>query len=241
MDAFSWLTQLGRFLMPPRCLLCGSANCGAIELCEGCAGLFARNIFHCRRCALPLARTADVCSACMRENRPWHAAWVPYRYAWPLDLLETRFKFGGSLVAGKVLARQWMAAGPPPALPELIVPVPLHVSRLRQRGFNQALELARPLGKHFGVPVRTWGLERLRSTDAQSGLDAEERTANVRRAFRVRDLPTVNHVAVVDDVMTTGATLAACTLALLEAGIERVDVWALARTPKPDFKAKEGV
>ena len=70
---------------------------------------------------------------------------------------------------------------------------------------------------------------------------ADERAANVRRAFRARDLPTVNHVAVVDDVMTTGATLAACTLALLEAGIERVDPWALARTPKPDFKAKAGM
>ncbi|UPG94242.1 ComF family protein [Luteibacter aegosomatissinici] len=240
MDVRTTLAHIARLFMPPRCLLCGAAGHEGIELCAPCGASLERNTSQCRRCALPLARTADLCLECTKETRPWHSIWVPYRYAWPLDLLETRFKFGGSLVAGNVLSRQWIAAGAPPQLPELIVPVPLHTARLRERGFNQALELVRPLARHIHVPVCARVLERTRPTNAQSGLDAEQRAENVRRAFRVRDVPAVKHVAVVDDVMTTGATLAACTLALLEAGVERVDVWALARTPKPDFKAKAG-
>jgi ComF family protein len=236
MDAFPWLARLGQFFMPPRCLLCGSAGHDGIELCAGCAASLAPNTYHCRGCALPLARTAELCSECTKGPRPWRSVWVPFRYAWPLDLLETRFKFGGNLVAGKVLARRWIAAGPPPALPDLIVPVPLHAARLRERGFNQSLELARPLARHLGVALQPRLLERTRLTEAQSELDAEERARNVRGAFVVRGMQAPRHVAVVDDVMTTGATLGACTLALLEAGVERVDVWALARTPKPGFK-----
>ncbi|MGA7439127.1 MAG: ComF family protein [Luteibacter sp.] len=236
MDAFPWLARLGRFFMPLHCLLCGAPGNDGIELCAGCAASLPLNAFHCRGCALPLARTVELCSECMEGPRPWTAVWVPFRYAWPLDLLETRFKFGGNLVAGQVLAQRWIASGAPPAVPDAIVPVPLHVSRLRERGFNQALELARPLARHLGVPMRPRLLERLRITDAQSGLDADERVRNVGGAFVARGASTLKHVAVLDDVMTTGATLSACTLALLEAGVERVDIWALARTPKPGFK-----
>ena len=151
-------------------------------------------------------------------------------------MLEARFKFGGDLVSGKVLSHRWIAAAAPRDLPEAIVPVPLHVSRLRERGFNQAHELARPLARHLGIPLRPGWLERTRRTDAQSDLDAEGRAGNVRGAFVARVPSGIRHVAVVDDVMTTGATLAACTLALKRGGVERVDIWALARTPKPSFK-----
>jgi ComF family protein len=116
----------------------------------------------------------------------------------------------------------------------LILPVPLHRARLRQRGFNQALELARPLGRSLGVPVRHGLLLRARATAAQSELDAAARRRNVRGAFAVHAgaaLP--SHVAVLDDVMTTGATLAECVRALKRAGAQRVDVWALARAPAP--------
>ncbi|MGN6481918.1 ComF family protein [Luteibacter sp.] len=235
MDALPWLARLGRFLLPLRCLLCGADGHDGIELCAGCTEALVLNRFHCDRCALPLARTMERCTDCAKTARPWQRAWVPYRYAWPLDLLETRFKFGGDLVAGKVLSRRWIAAGAPPGLPQAIVPVPLHAARLRERGFNQALELARPLARHHGIPLRPELLQRLRSTDAQSELDAEARAANIRDAFVASVPPGLGHVAVVDDVMTTGATLEACTLALQRAGVARVDVWALARTAKPGY------
>ncbi|HEY4292732.1 MAG TPA: ComF family protein [Luteibacter sp.] len=164
---------------------------------------------------------------------PWHDVWVPFVYAWPLDVLESRFKFSGSLVAGRVLSACWLSAGQPPLMPELLVPVPLHTSRLRKRGYNQALELARPLARRFGLPLAHDVLGRARRTGAQTELDAAARATNVRAAFAVQRVPVQKHVAIVDDVMTTGATLAECARALLAAGVERVDVWALARTPLP--------
>jgi len=114
----------------------------------------------------------------------------------------------------------------------LIVPVPLHRSRLRQRGYNQALELARPLAARLGVPLAHDVLVRSRDTSAQTELDRAARRRNVRGAFHLREaivLP--DHVALFDDVMTTGATLAECARLLKRAGVRRVDAWALARAP----------
>jgi ComF family protein len=158
---------------------------------------------------------------------------VPFVYAWPLDALEARFKFSGSLPAGRVLAECWLETGDPPILPDLLIPVPLHVSRLRARGYNQALELARPLAKRLGLPLRHDVLRRRRRTEAQTELDASTRARNVSGAFAVKRMPLQRHVAIVDDVMTTGATLAECAQVLRDAGVDRVDVWALARTPAP--------
>lgn len=221
----------GRFILPPRCLVCGDAGHETRELCHACHASLPRNLACCGRCALPLPVAVPECDRCQHEARPWADLWVPYEYGWPLDALEARFKFSGSLAAGRVLADAWMDAGPPPTTPELILPVPLHLTRLRSRGYNQALELARPLGRRYRVPVAHDVLYRARRTEAQSELDAAARLGNVRGAFAVRRVPPQKHVAIVDDVMTTGATLIECTKALLAAGVERVDVWALARTP----------
>lgn len=122
----------------------------------------------------------------------------------------------------------------PPSRPALLLPVPLHRRRLRQRGYNQALELARPLAAAHGLALRCDLLQRVRPTAAQSELGAAARRANVRHAFALAEgahLPP--HVALVDDVLTTGATLAACTRVLHRAGVRRVEAWALARAPRP--------
>ena len=195
--------------------------------------MLARNVACCGRCAVPLQVALPACAQCEQIERPWADLWVPFVYAWPLDRLEARFKFGGSLSAGRVLAECWLDTGAPPSMPELLIPVPLHPSRLRKRGYNQALELARPLGKQLGIPVRHDVLRRTRCTGPQTELDAAARMANVRAAFALGRVPAQRHVALVDDVMTTGATLAEAATVLLAAGIKRVDVWALARTPSP--------
>jgi ComF family protein len=234
MDAFRWkerLASAGRFLLPSRCLLCAGPGRGGLELCGGCRSMLIGNLSSCGRCAVPLSEPAPECGQCLRHPRPWADVWVPFAYAWPLDTLEMRFKFGGSLAAGRVLSACWMEAGPPPLMPDLIVPVPLHAHRLRSRGYNQALELARPLARRYRLPLAHDVLRRVRTTDAQTDLDATARQDNVRGAFAVSRVPAQKHVAIVDDVMTTGATLAECASALLAAGVERVDVWALARTP----------
>ncbi len=234
MDALikTW-RPLQRFVLPWRCLLCAAAGGHDIDLCADCAAELPRNRSCCARCALPLATPAAMCGECQRRAPPWSAAWAPFRYGWPLDRLESRYKFGADLAAGRVLSTLWQREPCPIDLPQLLLTVPLHRSRLRQRGYNQALELARPLVRELGVPLRHDVLQRLRRTDAQTELDAIGRRRNVRGAFAMRqgiELPA--HIAILDDVMTTGATLAECARVLKRSGVRRVDVWALARAPK---------
>lgn len=221
------------FVLSPRCLVCGAAGKGDRELCGPCQASLRRNLSCCGRCALPMAWPVPECGACQRQTRPWADLWVPFVYTWPLDRLEGRFKFSGSLAAGRVLSECWLDTGLPPTTPELLLPVPLHRSRLRSRGYNQAIELTRVLSGRLGIPMRSDVLARPRRTQAQTDLDAVTRARNVRGAFVVRRAPRQRHVALVDDVMTTGATLGECARVLLEAGVDRVDVWALARTPAP--------
>ena len=232
-EAFSNLgTRMQQWLLPLRCLLCAAPGANGIDLCAACAAELPRNSSCCARCALPLAVPAALCGQCQRKPPPWDAAWAPFRYAWPLDRLESRYKFGRDLAAGRVLGTLWQRQPLALALPELILPIPLHNGRLRQRGYNQALELARPLARAFDVPLQHDLLQRIRATPAQTELDAATRRRNVRGAFALRrgaSLPA--HVAVLDDVMTTGATLAECARVLKRAGVLRVDVWALARAP----------
>ena len=229
----AWLAAAGRFFLPPRCIVCEGPGRGIRELCDGCHRSLVSNAACCSRCALPLPAMTPLCGQCQTKPPPWHDVWVPFVYAWPLDALESRFKFSGSLAAGRVLAACWLSSGVPPVMPDLLVPVPLHASRLRKRGYNQALELARPLARHLGLPLAHDVLTRARPTGAQTELDAAARATNVRAAFAVKRMPAQKHVAIVDDVMTTGATLAECARVLLAAGVARVDVWALARTPLP--------
>ncbi|MFC4525751.1 ComF family protein [Dyella halodurans] len=236
MEALSWWRRaadaLQRFALPRHCLLCGGPGDDGLDLCRDCAAELPRNRSCCARCALPLALPAALCGQCQRRPPPWDAAWVPFRYAWPLDRLESRFKFGADLAAGRVLSTLWLREMPAVEPPQLIIPVPLHRSRLRQRGYNQALELARPLARELRLPTRHDLLQRPRATTAQTELGAVSRRRNVHGAFAAKAgavWPT--HVALLDDVMTTGATVHECARVLKRAGVTRVDVWALARAP----------
>jgi ComF family protein len=207
----------------------------ARDLCSACAADLTRNRLCCLRCALPLQTPAPLCGECLKREPPFAAAFAPFVYGHPLDLLMTRLKFGRSLAAGRVLSELWIAAlrEAPPPLHALLIPVPLHAGRLRERGYNQALELAKPLARAFAIPLRSDALMRIRATPAQSNLDAKTRRRNLRGAFDIVDnaaLPA--HVAVIDDVMTTGATLRECVRTLRRVGVARVDVWALARAPR---------
>jgi ComF family protein len=226
--------HLRQFVLPWQCLLCGAAGVAGMDLCADCAAELPRNARCCARCALPLAVPAALCGRCQQHAPPWDAAWAPFRYGWPLDRLEARYKFGGELAAGRALSTLWQHEPRPLVLPQALLVVPLHRGRLRQRGYNQALELARPLARALGVPLHVDALRRVRPTRAQTELDARSRRRNVRGAFALvagATLPA--HVAVLDDVMTTGATLAECVRVLKRAGVQTVDAWALARAPAP--------
>ncbi|XQA72739.1 ComF family protein [Xanthomonas sacchari] len=224
---------LQRRLLPERCLVCGEPGAPGLDLCAACRDDVPWNAAACCRCALPLQAldAEQVCGACQRRPPPLERVASACVYAAPVDGLLRRFKFHQDLAAGRLLAALLQTRCAALPRPQALLPVPLHPARLRQRGYDQALELARPLARALALPL-CLELQRVRATAAQSELDARARRRNLRGAFAVpasAALPA--HVALVDDVMTTGATLHAAAKALRRAGVERVDAWVVARVP----------
>ncbi|PZO05640.1 MAG: amidophosphoribosyltransferase [Lysobacteraceae bacterium] len=222
--------RLGLALLPARCLVCGEPGSRGQDLCGACRTDLPFNRVACARCALPLP-VAGICGACLRQPPPFTASRAVLIYRFPADQLLPRFKFHGNLAAGRLLSQLMAEELADAPRPQALVPLPLHPSRLRQRGYDQALELARPLARALGLPLRTDVLRRVRATSPQSELDAASRRHNVRSAFAARTGELPGHVALVDDVMTTGATLAEASRALQRAGVARVDLWVAARAP----------
>jgi ComF family protein len=223
---------LSRLLLSPTCVLCGACGADGGDLCAGCAADLPHNTPACPRCALPLAAPAPACAHCLRRAPPQAATFAALRYEGAARHLLPRYKFGADLAIGRVLADLLLAVVAEAARPGLVVPVPLHPARLRERGFDQAWELARAVAGRLDVPARADVLRRARATAAQTGLGAVARRRNLRDAFVVAGDVAGRHLALVDDVMTTGATVEAAARALRRAGASRVDVWVVARAPR---------
>jgi ComF family protein len=226
-------------LLPRHCVLCGQPG-EHDNLCGPCRADLPRPGHVCAICALPVAGAVDrLCGRCLLKPPPWERATAALAYRYPVDRIACRFKFSRDLACGHLLGCAMLAAIHAEALPlpDLVVPVPLHRLRHVSRTFNQAGLLAGQLGRALGVPVLRTGLLRMRATRAQSGLDAAGRRRNTRGAFRCpgRSRPALagRHLALVDDVMTTGSTLHECTQTLRRAGVSRVSVWVAARAPAP--------
>lgn len=244
-----WLrVDAARLLWPNHCLACEASGLEGLDLCAACVEDLPWNRCACPRCALPLPGAAvlrpgsgQVCGDCLRREAALgrrgrtpaldgvHASFV---YAAPLDRLLPRFKFHRDFAAGALLAQLMAESAGDWPRPDAVVPVPLHRARLRRRGYDQALELARPLTRALDLPLRDDLLQRVRLTAPQSELSAAGRRRNLRGAFAATAAaPLPAHVALVDDVMTTGATLWAAADALKRAGVRRVDAWVCARVP----------
>lgn len=236
---YRWAEIIRNALLPPVCLLCGAPGDGSRDLCAGCAAELPRNRHACARCAEPLPASAAgaVCGRCQRRPPHFDAALAPLRYAYPVDALVLQLKFGHRIAVARLLGELLADAldGRSGPLPELLIPIPLHPRRLRERGFNQAAEIARTLARRTGLALAEHTMRRARHTRAQSELPFAERAANVARAFVLHEQVRARHVALVDDVITTGHTADAAARTLrLQAGVERIEVWAPARTPPPD-------
>jgi ComF family protein len=234
-----WPRALARRLLPSCCALCGAS--GADVVCAPChADYLGATRPRCRCCANPVpADTAPgLCGACLAERPAFDATIAAADYAAPLDQLVLRLKFGAGLALapwfGQAL-RDAVLAHAGFALPDLLCPVPLGPARLVQRGFNQALEIARPLAASLGVPLAPRLAVRVRDTDAQSGVAPLERLANIRGAFELgpdaQERVAGRHVGLVDDVMTSGHTLNELAAVFKQAGAVRVSNLVFARTP----------
>ncbi|MGE5169566.1 MAG: ComF family protein [Rudaea sp.] len=217
-----------RGTLPQACALCAAPS-GEALLCDACARDLPRIESACPRCALPSPDGGE-CGACLTKPPPFAAAIAAWRYAFPADRLLQSFKYGGRLALAEPLAVALEAAvrvrGAP--LPQRMIAMPLSSRRQRERGFNHAHEIARRVAARLHLPLVP-GFRRTLDAPPQAGLTLRERSRNVRNAFASLPLDGAS-VAIVDDVMTTGATLRAAALAARAAGAARIEAWVVART-----------
>lgn len=215
---------------PAMCRLCGK-SCGTEGICDGCKrALPWLPVQHCPACALPTL-DGGLCGACLKVQPVFDATRATFLYADTLAQLVSAAKFGMHWSILPSLAGLMLPGLEKAPRPDLIIPLPLHPQRLKERGFNQAQELARPLALALGLPLENAALARIRDTEHQSRLTEKARKSNMRRAFCATKTLDGLHIAVVDDVMTTGASLNAAARELKRAGAARVEAWILARTP----------
>ncbi len=228
------LREFDDALMPRRCAFCGFRTvAGERGICPGCSSDLPWVRHACPHCAQPMAVPAGAsCAACQAKPPPYIAAVAPLHYEFPVDAALKALKFRRKLYYADAFAELLAdaAAGLDAGI-DAVLPVPLHWRRRAVRGFNQAEELCRPLARRLALPL-VRGVVRRRRTPAQSGLSARERHRNLRGAFLVRRAPGARHVLIVDDVITTGATVLHLALALRAAGVQRVSVLAVARAAR---------
>lgn len=228
---------LGATVLPAQCALCG-IGCPEV-LCSPCrAQYLGHGRPRCRQCANPLDDVALLCGCCLRQRPTYDATVTAFDYAAPVDQLLLQLKFAARLALAPLLAELLHVAiqqQPAWEVPQLLCPVPLGPARLAQRGFNQALEIARPLARLLDVPLQPRLALRVRETRAQSGVAPQERQANLAHAFAiaVEHAPLLQgcHVGIVDDVMSSGHTVNALAAACKSAGAARVSILVVARTP----------
>ena len=223
---------------PSQCAVCH--DWGRQRVCALCVARFAPVLPRCRRCAIEVPAGTGLCGTCLTGPPPFERALAGVDYAHPWDGLITQFKFHSALDLAPALAQRLLDSfhhGSDSA-PALLLPIPLSAERLRERGYNQAWELARRLASALNCRADASLLLRVKDTPHQLALAPDQRAGNVRSAFAVEPRRRAElagaTVTLVDDVMTTGATLSEAARVLLQAGAAQVHVWVVARTPRSD-------
>lgn len=231
-NIYKWAKNIQNTWLAPRCPICAVAIDADAGICGGCRSELPFLAAHCCHCAIPLAEDAvsRVCPDCVRRPRFDHAQ-AAFHYRQPVAWLIGGLKYHGHLaharLLGDLLADRLIADSA--NAPDRLVPVPLHPAAFARRGFNQAERIAARLAHRLDWPVDRDAFIRLRDTPRQSTLDAGQRAANVRDAFAARRDLTGQHVALIDDVMTTARTVAALARCARTAGAARVSVYCVAR------------
>ncbi len=229
----NWLNIIQHKLFPPSCILCDNPGVDFKDICPGCIADLTLNSRCCPCCAQPMEaglNPALICGQCLKKPPPYHQVVAPFLYQHSLKWLITGLKFHrqykNARLLGQLLSEQLQ---PLSDRPDYIAPVPLHPKRLRQRGFNQSAEIATVIARQLNIPLNPDSCQRIKFSAPQSGLNANARRKNLRNAFKAAPLSNHPYIAIVDDVMTTGATVSELAGTLKKAGARRVDVWVCAR------------
>lgn len=229
----SWLNRLLFTLLPGTCIICKAVTHRQLDLCAGCQRSLPYNQRACWQCGLEVSQNLDICQACILDQPVYSHCFGLVRYEPPIDVLMSQFKTQHRLVVGRVLsillARAYLRHHI--VLPDCWIPVPLHKRVARQRGFNQAAEIAQVLTEYTGVPTFARLARRATHSAPQKHLSAADRRSNIEGVFQIDVDLKGKSVAIVDDVVTTGATVSELSKQLLNAGAGDVQVVCLARTP----------
>ena len=237
-------------ILPQRCALCGCI-CDA-GFCQNCSRLLPWIEHACIQCGshliipqvtstqsiapssstLSSSKTRVVCGHCQLTPPPYVNSTIPFHYKPPISLQIQNLKYGGRLhlssALGRTISARILQSEAP--LPDIIIPIPLHWKKIFHRGFNQSSEIARVIGKQLGVPVSMKHLSKQVDSPSQTGLDIQMRMKNIRHTFKSEIPCTGLHIALVDDVVTTGSTVRAAAEILTDYGARRIDIWAVAKT-----------
>jgi len=230
---YNWIDIIQDYLLPPTCILCGNPGYRSRDICHSCYAHLPRNNQCCYRCAEILetpATTPVLCGRCLSRHPAFDETYAPFIHQGAIRHLIGTLKFGANYknarLLGMLLSDHLQQTA---ERPELILPVPLYKSRYRERGFNQAIEIARTVGKELQIPLDITSCRRHRDTPHQTQLPAQKRRKNLKNAFSVIKPIHARHIAILDDVMTTGSTVHELAYVLKKAGASRVDVWVCAR------------
>lgn len=215
-------------LMPIPCRLCGTMS-QHHAICRSCIQDLPLLDAVCPRCALPMMNS-NLCGQCLRHPLEQDSSFSLFRYQNPIDRLIADFKYHQKLYLGELFAELMSNELKRRCLPSLIIPIPLHPNRMRQRGYNQSYELAKALSKQLDLPTSNQYLIRTVDTQSQASVPFKARKKNIQHAFELVQTNVPGHVALIDDVLTTGHTANAAAKLLRKAGATRIEVWTIART-----------
>lgn len=225
------LAILQKILLPYFCVCCRQRSDQESDLCRACMIALPYSLSACQQCARPMPpsqTTVRICGACLSKPPHFDHTYACFDYRSPIKKWISQLKFQQQLCYARILsdlmhqsALHWPTA-------DVLIPVPLHAKRLRKRGFNQALELAKPISKQLAMPIDNSSCRRIRDTAAQSSLSANRRQHNVKNAF-ITTSAIEGHVIIIDDVITTGHTVNELSRVIRQAGAKRIDIWCCAR------------
>jgi ComF family protein len=240
LTTLNYMKKLKAWCLPPICILCHQPSDRPEDLCQGCKDDMPILPQTCPRCAKTFTTLANPCGECLRKPPPFDAAFALFSYQKPVTKMIMDLKFQSGLVNANILGA-WMGAAirdtwyRTSPLPEVIIPMPLHAKRLRERGFNQSLEIARPIAKLLKLPLDLSSCARVKATAAQAMLPAEQRVRNIKNAFSAANSLAGRHIALLDDVTTTGYSMTELAKTCKKAGAKRIDVWYCARAVFADI------
>ncbi|HPX88257.1 MAG TPA: ComF family protein [Methylophilaceae bacterium] len=221
-------TKINHWLFSSQCLLCAANASTGKQLCQACfEALPWHTAQHCLQCGL--LSNHPICGHCLKEPPDFDATHAALRYEFPLDALMQQYKYGSALQTAHLFA-QLISTHHTMQHVDVIIPMPLHPQRLKERGFNQSLEIAKLLAKQFHVPLDFTSCTRTKYTPPQASLPLKERTKNIKGVFACSVNLAGKRIAIVDDVMTTGASLNELAKTLKKAGAAHVECWIVART-----------